>query len=86
MLCSALKSDANAVPVDDFFGDYVEQLGARGLQQDVSMNGENVEGPQYILYITAMLSTECHKMSHASRKLFLHPTCRTPQNWLSNTL
>ena len=30
-----------AVPVDDFFHDYVEQLGARGLQQDVPMNGED---------------------------------------------
>ncbi|CAL5229307.1 g12609 [Coccomyxa viridis] len=31
--------DLFSIPVDDFFGDYVEQLGARGLQQDVSMNG-----------------------------------------------
>lgn len=39
-----LTVDAPTVPVDDFFGDYVEQLGARGLQQDEPMNGENA-GP-----------------------------------------
>ena len=32
--------------MDDFFGDYVEELGARGLQQDTAMNGEYSHQPR----------------------------------------
>ena len=61
VLCySALGSLATAVPVDDFFGDYVEQLGARGLQQDVSMNGENAETLKAVLIMAMPSREEAH--------------------------
>ena len=47
-----------AVPVDDFFPDYVEQLGARGLQQDVPMNGENAHSQ---LWCSGMFSSKARQ-------------------------
>ena len=62
MLSPILASLADAVPVDDFFGDYVEQLGARGLQQDVPMHGESVEAPAIDRTAMPSCPEQCHRL------------------------